>query len=55
MSVIGGHWGSKSEFLPCAKDKGVPIATLVSGWDPDRMDYTCAAFDQCIRVKVEKM
>ncbi|BAK44014.1 molybdopterin-dependent oxidoreductase [Eggerthella sp. YY7918] len=55
VSVIGGHWGSKSEFLPCAKDKGVPIATLVSGWDPERMDYTCAAFDQCIRVKVEKM
>lgn len=54
VSVIGGHWGSKSEFLPCAKGKGTPIATLVSGWDPDRMDYTCAAFDQCIRVKIEK-
>lgn len=54
VSVIGGHWGAKSKFMPNATGKGVPINTLVSGWDPERMDYTCAALDQCVRVKVEK-
>lgn len=55
VSVIGGDWGSKSEFMPIAKDKGVPIVHLLPGQTPDRMDHICSAFDQCIRVKIEKI
>lgn len=55
VSVIGGHWGSKSEYMPIAKDKGVPIVHLIPGQTPDRMDHVCSAFDQTIRVKIEKM
>jgi molybdopterin-containing oxidoreductase family molybdopterin binding subunit len=55
ISVIGGHWGSTSEFLPVSKGKGSPINTLISGWDPSRYDYTVQALDQCVRVKVEKI
>lgn len=55
VSVIGGNWGSKSEFMPIAKDKGVPIVHLLPGQTPDRMDHICSAFDQCIRVKIEKI
>ena len=38
-----------------AKDKGVPVVHLVPGQTPDRMDHVCSAFDQCIRVKLEKI
>lgn len=55
VSVIGGDWGSKSEFMPIAKDKGVPIVHLLPGQTPNRMDHICSAFDQCIRVKIEKI
>ena len=27
-AVIGGHWGSKSAYMPIAKDKGVPVVHL---------------------------
>lgn len=55
VSVIGGHWGSRSEFMPLAQGKGSPIVHLVPGQDPARMDHICSAFDQCVRVKVEKI
>lgn len=55
VAVIGGHWGSKSAYMPIAKDKGVPVVHLVPGQTPDRMDHVCSAFDQCIRVKLEKI
>ena len=55
IAVIGGHWGSKSAYMPIAKDKGVPIVHLIPGQTPDRMDHICSAFDQTIRVKIEKV
>lgn len=55
VSVIGGHWGSKSEYMPIAKDKGVPIVHLIPGQTPDRLDHICSAFDQTVRVKIEKI
>ena len=55
IAVIGGHWGSKSAYMPIAKDKGVPIVHLIPGQTPDRMDHICSAFDQNIRVKIEKV
>ena len=55
VSVLCGHWGSKSKYMPLAKDKGVPVVHLVPGQDPARMDHVCSAFDQSIRVKVEKI
>ena len=55
VAVIGGHWGSKSAYMPNAKDKGVPVVHLVPGQTPDRMDHVCSAFDQCVRIKIEKI
>lgn len=55
LSVIAGSWGSQSEFMPAAKGKGTPIAHLVPGTDPDRLDHLCSALDQTVRVKIEKI
>ncbi len=55
VSVIGGHWGSKSNYMPNAEGKGVAVNHLVPGQDPSRLDHTCAAIDQCVRCKVEKI
>ncbi len=55
VAVVGGHWGSKSAFIPNSTGKGVPINHLMSGIDPARYDHTSAAYDQCCRVKIEKI
>ena len=55
VSVIGGHWGSRSAYAPIAQGKGSPIVHLIPGTDPARYDHVCAAFDQCVRIKVEKI
>ena len=55
VSVIGGHWGSRSEFMPVAQGKGSPIVHLIPGQDASRLDHVCAAFDQCVRIKIEKI
>lgn len=55
VAVVGGHWGAKSEYLPIAKGKGVPINHLMTCIDPARYDHASAAYDQCCRVKVEKI
>lgn len=55
LAVIGGHWGSKSEYMRNAKDKGVPVNNLIEAFNPKRMDHVVAAFDQCVRVKIEKI
>lgn len=55
VSVIGGHWGSRSAYAPLAQGKGSPIVHLIPGTDPKRYDHVCAAFDQCVRIKVEKI
>lgn len=55
LAVIGGSWGSQSAYLPNSKGKGVPINNLLEATDPKRMDHICAAFDQCVRVKIEKI
>lgn len=55
VSVVGGHWGATSSFVPIAQNKGVPINHLMSGIDPARLDHTSAAYDQCCRVKIEKI
>ena len=55
VSVIGGHWGSKSKLMPIAFNKGVPVVHLIPGQTPDRLDHICSAFDQTVRVKIEKI
>lgn len=55
VSVIGGHWGSRSDYMPFAKGKGSPVVDLIPGQDPSRYDHVCAAFDQCVRIKIEKI
>ncbi len=55
VSVIGGHWGSKSEFLPDIKGKGTAVAHLVPGQDPKRLDHICSGLDQTVRIKIEKI
>lgn len=55
VSVIGGHWGSRSEYMPIAQGKGSPIVHLIPGQDASRLDHVCAAFDQCVRIKIEKI
>ena len=42
VAVIGGHWGSKSAYMPIAKDKGVPVVHLVPG-------QTLTAWIMCAR------
>ena len=54
ISVLGGHWNLQSEKLPIAKGKGLAVNELVPGLDPSRFDHLCAAFDQCVRAKIEK-
>lgn len=44
---IGDYYGSAN--------KGVNLVTLIPGQDPKRMDHIVSAFDQLIRVKVEKV
>lgn len=55
VAVVGGHLGAKSAFIPNSTGKGVPVNHLMSGIDPARFDHTGAAYDQCCRVKIEKI
>lgn len=47
--------------MPCRSNTGyfqllgVNLVTLIPGQDPKRMDHIVSAFDQLIRVKVEKV
>ena len=58
-----GYFGSElSEYeavmyetMPRAFNKGVPVVHLIPGQTPDRLDHICSAFDQCVRVKIEKI
>jgi molybdopterin-containing oxidoreductase family molybdopterin binding subunit len=54
-SVIIGSWGAMSSYIPLGKGVGVPVNHLCSGIDPKRLDHTSAAYDQCVRCKIEKI
>ena len=54
VSVVVGSLGSKSEFIPVGKGKGLGINHLIPGQDPKRFDHLTQAYDQCIRVNVSK-
>ena len=54
--LCGGHLGlHESKYLTIAQGKGVNLVNLIPGQDPARMDHIVSAFDQLIRVKVEKV
>jgi molybdopterin-containing oxidoreductase family molybdopterin binding subunit len=55
VAVQTGSWGAKSKMVPFAYGKGVPLVDLIPGQDPSRLDHVCAAFDQCVRVKIERI
>lgn len=55
VSSVVGTWDAKSKYLTIAQGKGVNLVTLIPGQDPKRMDHIVSAFDQLIRVKVEKV
>lgn len=55
VSSVVGTWDAKSKHLTIAQGKGVNLVTLIPGQDPKRMDHIVSAFDQLIRVKVEKV
>lgn len=55
VSSVVGTWDAKSKCLTIAQGKGVNLVTLIPGQDPKRMDHIVSAFDQLIRVKVEKV
>ena len=55
VSSVVGTWDAQSKYLTIAQGKGVNLVNLIPGQDPARMDHTVSAFDQLIRVKVEKV
>ena len=55
VSSVVGTWDCKSKSMTIAQGKGVNLVTLIPGQDPKRMDHIVSAFDQLIRVKVEKV
>ena len=55
VSSVVGTWDAKSKYLTIAQGKGVNLVTLIPGQDPKRMDHIVSAFDQLIRIKVEKV
>lgn len=55
VSSVVGTWDAKSKYLTIAQGKGVNLVTLIPGQDPKRMNHIVSAFDQLIRVKVEKV
>ena len=54
VASLVGMLGHKSEYLKIGKDKGAAIDHLIPGDDVHRLDYVSAAFDQCVRCKIEK-
>ncbi len=54
LAVAGGHWGTKSDYLPIAKGKGCPINHLIECKGVKRLSHLSANFDQCVKVKVTK-
>ena len=55
VSSVVGTWDAQSKYLTIAQGKGVNLVNLIPGQDPARMDHIVSAFDQLIRVKVEKV
>lgn len=55
VSSVVGTWDAQSKYLTIAQGKGVNLVTLIPGQNPERMDHIVSAFDQLIRVKVEKV
>lgn len=56
VRLVGcGHLGREVEVPHHRPGKGVNLVTLIPGQDPKRMDHIVSAFDQLIRVKVEKV
>jgi molybdopterin-containing oxidoreductase family molybdopterin binding subunit len=54
ISVGGGCWGSRSDYMPISKGKGTPVNNLLTATTPERLDHISAAYDQCVRVKIIK-
>lgn len=55
LGVLTGEVGHRSQYVPMSSGRGCASAHLVPGRDPARLDHTTAAFDQCVRCKVERV
>ncbi|WP_102374098.1 molybdopterin-dependent oxidoreductase [Raoultibacter massiliensis] len=54
LSSVVGTWDCKSKAMSIAFGKGVNLVSLLPGTKAERMDHIVSAFDQLIRVKIEK-
>lgn len=54
VSSVVGTWDSRSKHMTIAYGKGANLVSLLPGTDPNRLDHLVSAFDQLIRVKIEK-
>ncbi len=55
VSTVVGTWDCQSKSMTIAQGKGVNLVNLIPGTTAERLDHLVAAFDQLIRVKVEKV
>jgi len=55
VSVLGGHWDSKTDRLRIAKNKGVMLTDLYPAFHSRTWDFIGVCLDQNVRVKIEKI
>lgn len=55
ISAVVGTWDNQSSKMAVAQGKGVNLVSLISGNKADRLDHLVSAFDQLVRVKIEKI
>ncbi|MEC4183368.1 molybdopterin-dependent oxidoreductase [Adlercreutzia sp. R21] len=55
VSGVVGTWDGQSQKMAIAQGKGSNLVSLIPGTTAERMDHLVSAFDQLVRVKVEKI
>ncbi|MEE0704770.1 MAG: molybdopterin-dependent oxidoreductase [Adlercreutzia sp.] len=55
VSTVVGTWDGQSGKMEIARGKGVNLVSLIPGTTAERLDHLVSAFDQLVRVKVEKI
>lgn len=55
VTGVVGTWDGQSQKMTIAQGKGVNLVSLIPGTTAERMDHLVSAFDQLVRVKVEKI
>jgi molybdopterin-containing oxidoreductase family molybdopterin binding subunit len=54
LGVHSGCYDLKSKYLPIAENKGVAVSNFIPV-EPDRLCHITGAYEQCVRVKIEKI